>query len=87
MTKQATLTAARRAISGAWHANDSAQTIKHIADGHQDLDSILRYSTELVLRLERALDDAKLLEGIASRDAEQRNAARAEHAAALLEIA
>lgn len=85
--KIVTLTSARRAIHSTWRAYDSAETIKHIADGHQDLDSILRFSTELVLRLEVALQDAKTLEGIARRDVEQKNEASRIHAAMLQEIA
>lgn len=85
--KPATLTALRTAQQRAWQANDTAETLKHIADGHQDLDAIMRYSTELTLRLEAALQAARTLEGIARNDIEQKRAAEKQHAALLQEIA
>ena len=85
--KIATLTALRRTNASTWRAYDSAETLKHIADGHQDVDAILRYSTELVIRLEHALKDAQTLEEIARHNATDKHAAASLHHRVLQEIA
>lgn len=87
IAKTATLTSLRRANHSAWMANDTAAVLGHIADGHQDLDAIERYSTELVLRLETALKDAKTLETIARNDIDAKRQAERAHAALLQEVA
>lgn len=85
--KLATLTALRTASSRTWFAHDTAEILKHVANGNQDVAVIYQYSTELVLRLEAALAAAKTLEDIARRDYGQKVAAQNEHAMTLLEIA
>lgn len=85
--KPATLTALRTASNRTWFAHDTAEILKHVANGSQDVGTIERYSTELVLRLEAALEAAKLLESIARRDYEQKRTAQSEHALTMLEIA